>query len=399
MVVRQKLGKSVAQKNRALKNMADNEGALSDAASALSTDPSLPQLKDHTDAEARFAPTLMQWQRQHGRHDLPWQNTRDAYRIWLSEIMLQQTQVSSVIPYYQRFLQKFPDNATLAAAPQEQVLALWAGLGYYARARNLHHCAQRVAEKYQGQFPTQADILITLPGIGRSTAAAIAAFSSGARVAILDGNVKRVLTRCFGVEGFPGTPAVERALWDLAERLLPTSGVETYTQGLMDLGASLCRRNKPTCEACPMQAFCVAHRDGRVAELPTRKIKKVSPLRHSDVLLLLADHAVLVEVRPATGIWGGLWTLPEIPAGQSPLDAAKDLGCVPKKLGAMAPLRHVFTHFKLDLVAHVGTVPAARKAAVLSADPDLRWLPLSEIDSAPLPAPILKLLRQQRNDD
>ena len=371
-----------------------DKAALSDAARALSTDHAAV---DVSEREAAFAPTLIAWQRQYGRHDLPWQNTRDAYRIWLSEIMLQQTQVSSVVPYYQRFLQKFPDNAALAAAPQEEVLALWAGLGYYARARNLHRCAQVVVRQHGGCFPTAADTLIALPGIGRSTAAAIAAFSVGQRVAILDGNVKRVLTRCFGIEGFPGEAAIERGLWVLAERLLPAGEVEAYTQGLMDLGASLCSRSKPRCGACPMADFCVAHQQGRAAELPTRKPKKATPQRCSEVLLLVASGAVLLEVRPPAGLWGGLWTLPEIPAGQAPLAAARDLGCSPVALKVLPTLRHTFTHFKLDLVAHCGAVVAAKQASALHEDDSLRWLPLAAIETAPLPAPILKLLRGVRD--
>ncbi|MGE5622963.1 MAG: A/G-specific adenine glycosylase, partial [Bacillota bacterium] len=205
-----------------------------------------------------FSAQVIRWQKQHGRHALPWQNTRDAYRIWLSEIMLQQTQVAAVIPYYQRFLERFPDVFVLAAAPAEEVMAYWSGLGYYSRARNLHRCAQRVVSEYGGVFPSDPVLLADLPGIGRSTAAAIAAFAYGARAAILDGNVKRVFCRVFGVDGFPGTKPVEDKLWRRAIALLPQDDIEAYTQGLMDLGATVCTRSSPSCEACPLAQRCVA---------------------------------------------------------------------------------------------------------------------------------------------
>lgn len=372
-----------------------SQSALSGSPAALSTRAGPRNDPLPTRAEQSFAPTLIAWQRQHGRHDLPWQNTRDAYRIWLSEIMLQQTQVASVIPYYQRFLQKFPDHATLAAAPLEDVLSHWAGLGYYARARNLHRCAQLVASDFGGVFPTTVDALSSLPGIGRSTAAAIAVFSTGARAAILDGNVKRVLTRCFGIAGFPGNVAVERELWALAERLLPAAEVEAYTQGLMDLGASLCGRSKPNCEACPLANFCVARRDGRTAELPTPKPRQAIPLRHSRVLLLVHQGQVLLTVRPPAGLWGGLWTLPEVAEEGSPEVAARQLGCVVTDWSELPPLRHTFTHFRLEITAHRGAVSRLDAPGVSEPD-NLRWLALDAIDQAPLPTPVLKLLRGLR---
>ncbi|MFP4905238.1 A/G-specific adenine glycosylase, partial [Paraburkholderia sp. BR14261] len=233
-----------------------------------------------------FAPRLIAWQREHGRHDLPWQNTRDPYRIWLSEIMLQQTQVSTVIPYYTRFLERFPTVEALAAAPDDDVMALWAGLGYYSRARNLHRCAQVVADTHGGKFPQTVEALAELPGIGRSTAAAIASFAFGARETILDGNVKRVLARVFGVEGFPGEKRVENAMWTLAETLVPgpeasDADVSAYTQGLMDLGATLCGRGKPDCARCPFAQDCVANTTGRQRELPAARPKKAVPTRRT----------------------------------------------------------------------------------------------------------------------
>ncbi|HAP27431.1 MAG TPA: A/G-specific adenine glycosylase, partial [Achromobacter sp.] len=261
-----------------------------------------------------FAPRIVAWQRQHGRHDLPWQNTRDPYRIWLSEIMLQQTQVATVIPYYERFLQRFPDVAALAAASQEDVMPYWAGLGYYARARNLHRCAQEIVRDWDGRFPPTAEAIATLPGIGRSTAAAIAAFSNGERSPILDGNVKRVFTRHFGIAGDPAKREVEQRLWALAHAQVdaaPGLDMAAYTQGLIDLGATLCTRGKPACDRCPVADTCVARREGRQAELPTPKVRKAIPERETCMLVLRHKGAFLLQQRPEPGIWGGLWSLPE----------------------------------------------------------------------------------------
>ncbi|WP_057110344.1 A/G-specific adenine glycosylase, partial [Bordetella pertussis] len=250
-----------------------------------------------------FASRITAWQARHGRHDLPWQNTRDPYRIWLSEIMLQQTQVATVIPYYQRFLERFPDVAALAAARQEDVMPYWAGLGYYARARNLHRCAQEIMQRCVGRFPPRAEEIATLPGIGRSTAAAIAAFAYGERSPIMDGNVKRVFTRHFGIEGDPARRAVEQQLWALAAaqvQAAPDLDMPGYTQGLMDLGATLCTRGKPACERCPVAQSCIARRDGRQAELPTPKARKAIPERSTAMLVLHGPDGILLHlhVRP-----------------------------------------------------------------------------------------------------
>jgi len=256
-------------------------------------------------ADPAFSRAVIDWQVAHGRHALPWQNTRDAYRVWLSEIMLQQTQVTAVIPYYARFLARFPDVAALAAASADDVMACWAGLGYYSRARNLHRCAQRVVSEHGGVFPADPLLLAELPGIGRSTAAAISAFAYGTRAAILDGNVKRVFARVFGIDEYPGVKAVENALWQTAEALLPQAGIEAYTQGLMDLGATLCTRSQPACPRCPLAARCLALASGRTAELPVRKPKKAVPLKSATMLVIIDRAQVLLERRPATGIWGG----------------------------------------------------------------------------------------------
>jgi A/G-specific adenine glycosylase len=357
-------------------------------------------------ASPPFARLIIDWQRQHGRHDLPWQQTHAPYRIWLSEIMLQQTQVTTVLPYYLRFLDRFPTLATLAAAPVEDVLEHWAGLGYYARARNLHRCAQTVMQA-GGEFPQDVAALAALPGIGRSTAAAIAAFSFGVRATILDGNVKRVLCRAFAIEGFPNSSAVDKQLWALAESLLPEQPSHdemiAYIQGLMDLGATQCLRRKPRCLDCPLLVQCLARQQGRQAELPTPKPGKPLPERESLFVVLTRSTAngpeVLLQRRPPSGIWGGLLVPPEIPLttssqpeaallAQLATATAQDHGLTLSSTPALlAPLRHTFTHFRLTLhplscpVSLAGQLPA-----------EASWLPAQAIDTAALPTPIRKLL-------
>ncbi|HCN87867.1 MAG TPA: A/G-specific adenine glycosylase [Oxalobacteraceae bacterium] len=345
-----------------------------------------------------FSAAVIRWQEQHGRHALPWQNTRDAYRIWLSEIMLQQTQVAAVIPYYQRFLGSFPDLRSLAGAPSEAVMAHWSGLGYYSRARNLHRCAQRVVAEHGGVFPADPLLLAGLPGIGRSTAAAIAAFAYGTRAAILDGNVKRVFARVFGIDGYPGEKAIENTLWLRAVALLPQQGVESYTQGLMDLGATLCRRNKPLCGTCPLMPRCVAYADGRVHELPFRKPKKAVPERQTAMLVITDGSQVLLQQRPDSGIWGGLLSLPELDGPTDPGDrtdfdgrlsrAIAPFG-VPASYERMTPFAHVFTHFKLHIAPY--RVHLARRLD-MAAQGNHIWYGADKLSDAPLPAPVRKLL-------
>lgn len=344
-----------------------------------------------------FSATLVAWQKQHGRHELPWQNTRNAYLVWLSEIMLQQTQVSAVLGYYARFLERFPTLASLAAAPVEDVMAQWAGLGYYTRARNLHKCAQRVVAEYGGEFPSDPALLAELPGIGRSTAAAIAAFSAGRRAAIMDGNVKRVFARVFGIDTYPGERKTEEAMWARAEALAPAEGIEAYTQGLMDMGATLCTRSSPSCERCPMQPRCVAFATGRTAELPVRKPKKATPEKSAQMLLVVDRGQVLLEQRPATGIWGGLLSLPELAghtvAADAPADAAVAAAVQPfgamESLERLLPVVHVFTHYKLHI--HPLLVTLAKRAA-LPGEERYLWLDAAAIPNAALPAPVKKLL-------
>lgn len=342
-------------------------------------------------AIAEFAPALVAWQKRRGRHDLPWQQTRDPYAVWLSEIMLQQTQVSAVIPYFQRFLRRFPTIAALAAAPIDDVLALWSGLGYYSRARNLYRAAQNIVAVHGGQFPKSLEAVMALPGIGRSTAAAILVFAFGKRGAILDGNVKRVLARVRGIAGYPGESAVAARLWAEAELLLPKTGLRPYTQGLMDLGATVCTRRKPRCAECPVQHLCVARRTGRTAELPAPKPRKALPQRRTMMLILQRAGEVLLEKRPSSGIWGGLWCFPEADA-----DADAAAVCL-QRYGAKVELReslpvvaHGFTHYHLDIVPQPAVVRTWPQRA---AEPGLLWLSLADADGAAMPAPVRVILK------
>ncbi len=338
-----------------------------------------------------FADDLIAWQRVHGRHDLPWQGTRDAYRIWVSEIMLQQTQVATVIPYYQRFMARFPDVATLARAPIDDVLAYWSGLGYYSRARNLHAAAGELGARHDGVFPRDLGAATALPGIGRSTASAILVFAYGARLAILDGNVKRVLTRCFGIRGYPGESAVAAKLWQQAERSLPSSDIESYTQGLMDLGAGICIRRAPRCDACPVREGCEARLAGAVNELPTPRPRRELPHRRTTMLVLQREREVLLEKRPAAGIWGGLWCLPEIAPDEDPLAASATRFGVQAHAGVTMPaVEHAFTHFKLTITPQRLTV--ARSFA--AEEPGRRWWPLDEARRTGLPAPVRRILER-----
>lgn len=342
-------------------------------------------------AMSEFARTLQAWHAAHGRHDLPWQKTRDPYRIWLSEIMLQQTQVDSVIPYYARFLARFPDLVSLAGAPVDEVLGLWSGLGYYARARNLHKAARALMEHHGGHFPANAEAIATLPGIGRSTAAAIAAFAFDERAAILDGNVKRVLCRIFGIEGFPGEKAVENRLWALAESLLPDAGIGTYIQAQMDLGATLCTRGRPACGRCPFASGCIAHREGRTGTLPAARPRKALPHRRLRVAVICAEGRILLERRPPAGIWGGMLSLPEITDEDVDAHAwlASRFGLTATRASPLPALRHVFTHFSLDLLpVRLDTSAAVRQLH----DPVLTWLASDALAGAALPTPIRRIL-------
>ena len=338
-----------------------------------------------------FSSRVIRWQREHGRHDLPWQDTRDAYRIWLSEIMLQQTQVATVIPYYEHFLARFPDVAALAAAAEDEVMALWSGLGYYARARNLHRAAREVVARFGGAFPATFEELASLPGIGRSTAGAIAAFAGGERRAILDGNVRRVLARHAGIEGDPASAAVAARLWETADSRLPPKDIEAYTQGMMDLGANLCTVRKPACLLCPVSADCVARAEDRVAELPRKRTRAAPRRKRIAMLVAISRGEVLLEKRPPSGIWGGLWSLPEADADADPARAIRAWGITPAQVSPLAPFEHAFTHFTLEVAPWRIDV---RKAQPLAAERGATWLPLSDLTGAALPSPIRKLLER-----
>ena len=347
-------------------------------------------------ADTTLSARLLAWHAVHGRHGLPWQQDRTPYRVWLSEIMLQQTQVGTVIPYFERFVAHYPDVAALAAAAQDEVLHLWSGLGYYSRARNLHRCAQLVMTRHGGEFPTDIEALVALPGIGRSTAAAILAQACEQAHAILDGNVKRVLSRYHAVAGWPGESAVERRLWQFAEQHMPRHDVCNYTQAIMDLGATLCTRSRPRCGECPLAGDCAALASGRVAEFPASRPKRVMP-RRSTLFLVIDNDAgeVLLERRPASGIWGGLWCFPEL-AEESVLDTrltALGLG-TGEIVARLAPIAHSFTHFHLEITPL--RVRADTRALTVREGDALRWHSPADSTKIGLSAPVTRLLASLR---
>jgi A/G-specific adenine glycosylase len=337
-----------------------------------------------------FATELLRWYDHHGRKDLPWQHPRDAYRVWLSEIMLQQTQVVTVIGYFERFVQRLPTLVSLAEADEDTVLALWSGLGYYRRARFLHRAAQLCVEQHDGQLPRDLDQLLALPGIGRSTAGAILAQAYGLRFPILDGNVKRVLTRYHGVAGHPGESAVEKRLWAFADEHTPAVRTADYTQAIMDLGATVCVRSKPLCPLCPQAARCVALRDGLTASLPTAKPGKKIPTRALSMLLLRdARGRILLEKRGAQGVWSGLWSLPEADDPTLAVSIAARIA----RVGDADPLpafTHVFSHYRLDVSPIL--FDHAAPLITVADRPDRRWCGRDEIASLGLPAPVRTLL-------
>ena len=341
---------------------------------------------------SNFADRIISWQKRHGRHSLPWQKTRDPYRIWLSEIMLQQTQVVTVIPYYLRFVERFPDIKSLARASLDDVLAVWSGLGYYSRAGNLHLAAQVIVNNHCGKFPRNFDSIVELPGIGRSTAAAICVFAYGQKRAILDGNVKRVLARCFGVTGYPGEKSVRKRLWNKSEKLLPKSGIRSYTQGLMDLGAEVCLRRNPDCPACSLHRGCVAYKAGRVNELPAPKPRKALPRRHAVMLILLHKGEVLLVKRQPAGVWASMWSFPEIaPEDEVRAACAQKFAARVKEPKWLPPLQHGFSHFELNIRSALLQVDSVKQQA---AEPGQLWLNLNDAQHAALPAPVRKLLQQ-----
>ncbi|MCC5795300.1 MAG: A/G-specific adenine glycosylase [Chromatiales bacterium] len=341
---------------------------------------------------AALAPLLLSWWARHGRHDLPWQQPATPWRVWVSEVMLQQTQVATVLDYFPRFIARFPGAVSLADAPVDDVLHLWSGLGYYARARNLHRAAGIVRDLHGGEVPLAFEPLVALPGVGRSTAGAILALAGGQRAAILDGNVKRVLARVFAVSGWPGAAAVGHRLWVLAEACTPDQQVGQYTQAIMDLGATLCTRRRPRCGQCPFGRHCAAREAREVEAYPAPRPRRERPRRETVMLLVRdADGAVLLERRPDSGLWGGLWSLPELEdAGQAAEWCSARLGLTPERLVAHPPLRHAFTHFELG-ISPLELRIATRPGAVMEGE---RWLWYKSGTSAKvgLAAPVSRLL-------
>jgi A/G-specific adenine glycosylase len=341
---------------------------------------------------------LIHWYSSHGRKDLPWQKNRDPHAIWISEIMLQQTQVGTVIPFFEKFLERFPDIATLACAGQDEVLHYWSGLGYYARARNLHKAAQIIVDQHQGRFPDKFEDVLALPGIGRSTAGAILSFAFGQHHVILDGNVKRVLTRFHAVEGWPGTTAIADELWKLAATHTPENLVKDYNQAIMDLGAKVCVRTSPACNSCPLSANCAANASGLQERFPTRKQAPVKPVRQTRMAIITQDdNAVFLIRRPAAGIWGGLWAFPE-PDDDVPVPEwlRQHYGLNIGEISSGEPFRHTFTHFHLDI-----TPVMARLTGQADQSRDLEattWYPFSAPPELGLAAPTTRLINLLAGD-
>ena len=345
--------------------------------------------------KASLSTRILNWYDRYGRHDLPWQQQRTPYRVWIAEVMLQQTQVTTVIPYYQRFMKTFPELKSLAAAPLEHVLEQWAGLGYYSRARNLHKTASIIMAEHDGEFPLDFEEVVALPGIGRSTAGAILAQALDQRHAILDGNVKRVLSRYHAVVGWPGKTTVQQQLWQYAEQHTPAERIADYTQAIMDLGATLCTRSSPRCEQCPLQTDCTAHQDGVVKQYPSPRPKKQLPLKTAR-LLILTDSAtgrIMLEKRPPVGIWGGLWSLPE-----AELEAEIDQICQQRwglkmlNIEVCDGFRHTFSHYHLDILPCRVQVQLSGNA--LNEQQDVIWCRSEDAQKRALAAPVARILSQ-----
>ncbi|MFT7228739.1 MAG: A/G-specific adenine glycosylase [Methylophilaceae bacterium] len=337
-----------------------------------------------------FSTAIIAWQKDHGRHVLPWQNTTNPYAIWVSEIMLQQTQVTAVIGYYANFMVRFPVITDLANATQEEVLQSWSGLGYYSRARNLHNAAQTIVDDFNGVFPTNFDDIISLSGIGRSTAAAISTFALDRPQPILDGNVKRVFARHFLVEGWTGKAAIQKQLWTIAEQENPPEDAIAYTQGLMDLGSLICTRSKPKCELCPVNNSCKALANDQTKNLPTPKLKKTIPHKETTMLVIRMGNEVLLEKRPQKGIWAGLWSLPEISMTEIGSEVAHErFGLTVDSDEPLTVVNHVFTHYKLDITPQPLLVTSAPKQKEKTG---YIWMVVKDAIGAALPTPVRNIL-------
>ena len=346
----------------------------------------------------KFSEAILIWFAANGRKDLPWQQNPTPYRVWISEIMLQQTQVATVIPYYLRFMESFPDANRLADADIDDVLHHWSGLGYYARARNLHKAATIIRDQFDGEFPATFDDVVALPGIGRSTAGAILGLSRDERHPILDGNVKRVLARYHAVEGWPGTTEVSRRLWQYAEQHTPAVEIAAYTQAVMDLGATICTRTAPRCGDCPVAGNCESHALGREMDFPGRRAKKAKPLKKTQMILVHADEAVILERRPPSGIWGGLWSFPEIGLEE---DAAvwceRRLDATLVKLQRWSTLRHSFTHYDLDI--DPVAVRVHKQSSTVADNIDRIWYELNSPQQVGLAAPVAELIKKLKIEE
>ena len=342
-----------------------------------------------------FTQALLRWHHKFGRKDLPWQDDPSPYRVWVSEIMLQQTQVTTVIPYYLRFMESFPDIDTLASTSRDDVLRHWSGLGYYARARNLHRAAQWIRDEHDGVFPSEVDKIIALPGIGQSTAGAILSLAFNERCPILDGNAKRVLARFHAVEGWPGITAVSKRLWAFADLHTPHQDVAKYTQAIMDLGATVCTRTKPTCSFCPVSESCCAFELDAVADYPGRQLTKEKPLRQTHMVLAYSGGAVYLERRPAEGIWGGLWSLPEI-SDENDVDqwCERELNAYPEQLDHWETMRHSFTHYDLDIQPIA--VRLSERSGTVRDTADRLWYEIGTLPPGGIAAPVSKLIQALR---
>jgi len=340
-------------------------------------------------SDSLFSQAVLNWFDDHGRHDLPWQKNKTPYRVWVSEIMLQQTQVVTVIDYYQRFMERFPNVEALAEASTDEVLHYWTGLGYYARARNLHKCAQTVVNEFAGEFPKSVEALESLSGIGRSTAGAIASISMGISASILDGNVKRVLSRFHAIEGWPGNKKIADKMWVIAERYTPVKRTGDYTQAMMDLGATLCSRSKPQCQVCPLMSQCEAYAQDNVEAFPNSKPKKEKPVKSIRMIMLEHEGEVLLLQQPDSGIWGGLWIFPQQAVAESYAESEWLLDASIAKVEDKEMFRHTFSHYHLDI--HPIRIQLNAKPDLVGEKP-LLWYDLSNPASVGLAAPVKKLL-------
>jgi A/G-specific adenine glycosylase len=339
-----------------------------------------------------FSEQLLTWFDQHGRYHLPWQQNRTGYRVWVSEIMLQQTQVVTVIPYFERFMERFPTVKELAQADIDEVLSMWTGLGYYSRARNLHSSAITIVDQHQGNMPKDLGALIALKGIGRSTAGAIISQAYNEPGVILDGNVKRLLTRLHAIEGWPGQSQIDKQLWHIATQLTPNKRNADFSQAIMDIGATICKPKQPLCVACPMQVRCLALAQDKVASIPTPKPKKVLPHKAISVLLLKNQHGqTLLEQRPSKGIWGGLWSLPEF-SDLETLHTHLALNGLPTNTNALAPIKHIFSHYKLTIEPHMLALNSSPQK--VSENNKSQWYDSQQLHTIGLATPIKKLLEK-----